>query len=150
MRLTLNFSVCTVISDCTFPCDVNTFTHNLARMHLLRLKIHNIWMKFFWSQKIFHLIIKEISTLKSYIKLFLIKLSVDMSDSSFFLDSLSKAKLFPIFSAGNSFLFFSRFWNVRFSGRCHFIVTVFVLEMKKANTAIFNFSVLPHKNKCFW
>ena len=46
---------------------------------------------------------KEISTLKSY-KLFLIKLSTDISDSSFLLDSLSKPKKFPNFSAGSSFL----------------------------------------------
>ena len=38
-------------------------------------------------------------------KLFLIKLPADItSDSSFVLDSLSKAKIFPNVSAGNSFL----------------------------------------------
>ena len=53
--------------------------------------------------KVFHSGIKEISTLKSYIYiLFLIKLSADISDSSFLLDSLSKAKVFPNVSAGNS------------------------------------------------
>ena len=39
-------------------------------------------------------------------KLFLIKLSAVVSDSSYFWDSLSKAKMFPNFSAGNSFIFF--------------------------------------------
>ena len=39
-------------------------------------------------------------------KLLLIKLSADISDSSYFLDSLSKAKMFPNFSAGNGFIFF--------------------------------------------
>ena len=80
-------------------------------------------MKFFLNQKVFHLAIKEISTLKSLYKLFLIKLSADISDSSFALDSLSKAKLFPNFSACNSFLFFKRFSNVRLSDRCHFILS---------------------------
>ena len=37
------------------------------------------------------------------------KLSADISDSSFLLDSVSKAKILPNFSAGNSFLFFNRF-----------------------------------------
>ena len=40
---------------------------NLRRIHLLQLKTHNIWMKFFWKHKIFHLDIKEISTLKQVI-----------------------------------------------------------------------------------
>ena len=118
MRLSLNYII-TVISDCTHSYHTNTFTHNLTRVHLLQLKIHNIWMKFFWNQKVFHLAIKEISTLKSLYKLFLIKLSADISDSSFVLDSLSKAKTFPNFSAGNSFLFFNRFQNVGFSERCN-------------------------------
>ena len=67
MRLTLNYSVCTVISSCTHHCDTNNFSHSLTRIHLLQLKIQNIWMKLFWNQKIFHWGIKEISTLKSLI-----------------------------------------------------------------------------------
>ena len=39
-------------------------------------------------------------------KLLLIKLSAVISDSIYFLDSLSKAKMFPNFSAGNGFIFF--------------------------------------------
>ena len=70
MRLTLKYSVCTIISACTHLCDTTTFTHSLTRMLLFQLKIHNIWMEYFWNQKIFHLSIKEISTLKSYIKNF--------------------------------------------------------------------------------
>ena len=35
----------TVISDCTHPCDKNTSTHSLTRIHLLQL---NIWMEFFF------------------------------------------------------------------------------------------------------
>ena len=66
MRLTLNYSVME-ISAYTHPCDTNTFTHSLTRTNLLELKIHNIWMKFFWNQNVFHLDIKDISTLKSYI-----------------------------------------------------------------------------------
>ena len=65
MKLTLKYSVM-IISACTlYPCNTNTFTDSLTRIHLLQLKIHNIWMKFFWNQKVFHLDIKEISTLKS-------------------------------------------------------------------------------------
>ena len=94
MRLKLNYSVCTVISACTHPCDTNTFTHSLARIHLWQLTIHNICMEFFLKSKNFSFIgIREISTLMSYI----IKLPADISDSSFFLDSLSKSKIFPIF-----------------------------------------------------
>ena len=58
-----------------------------------------------------------------YINLFLIRLSAESADisyTSFLSDSLSKAKIFPSFpsfSAGNSFLFFNRFWNVRFSDK---------------------------------
>ena len=36
-------------------------------------------------------------------------MSADISDSSFLLDSLSKAQIFPNFSTDNSFLFFNRF-----------------------------------------
>ena len=134
-----------VISACTHPCDTNTFTHSLTRIRLLQLKIQNIWIKVFWNQKVFHLIIKEILTLKS--KLFLIKLSSDISDSSFVLDSLSKAELFPNFTAGDGFLFFKRFWNVRLSD---FISYCKFSCLKKINIIIFIFSVLQHKNKYFW
>ena len=47
-----------------------------------------------------------IFNLKVIYKLFLIKLSADINDSSFLLDSLSKIKIFPNFSAGNSFIIF--------------------------------------------
>ena len=70
---------------------------------------------FSWNQIIFYFIgIKEISTLKSYIKLFLIKLSADISDSNFLLDYLSKAKIFRNVSTDKSFLFFNKIWNVIF------------------------------------
>ena len=36
-KLTLNY-----IAIVTHSCDTNTFTHNLTRIHLLQLKIHNI------------------------------------------------------------------------------------------------------------
>ena len=113
------------------------FYQNLRRIHLLQLKIHNIWIKFFWNQKNFHLSIKEISTLK-YNKLFSIKLSSDIGDSSFLLDSLSKAKIFSNFSVGNSFLFLNWFWNVTYSDRCHFIVLPVCL-LEKINTVIFKY-----------
>ena len=129
MRLTLNYSVYTVISACAHPRDTGTFIYSLTRIYFLQLKIHNIWMKFFLNKKIFHLGIKEILTLKSHIKLFLIKLSADINDNSFLLD-LPKASVFPNFSACNSFLLFNRFWNVRFSDRSHFIGEVFLLEKR--------------------
>ena len=140
-----------VIPACTHPCDTITFIHSLTRIHLLQLKFHNIWMKFFWSQKVFHLTIKEVSTLKSLYKLFLIKLFSDISDSSFLLDSWSKAKIFPNFSTGNSFLHpRSQIWIARLSDRCHFISYCKFSCLKKANAIIFKFSVLQDKNKCFW
>ena len=150
MRLTLNY-VCTVISACTHLCNTNTFTHISQK---LQLKINNIWMEFFWNQKIFHLGIKEISILKScinyYNKLVLInklmKLSADISDSSFLLDSLSKAKIYLNFATGSGFLFFKRFWK-------GFLADVILLQQfscsKKSQCSYFNFFVLPHKNKCF-
>ena len=52
------------------------------------------------------------------------KLSADISDSSFLLGSLSKGKMFSNFSAGSSFLSCISFLsNVRLSDRCHFIVS---------------------------
>ena len=51
-------------------------------------------VEFFWNQKIFHLYV--------YI-IFLKKLSANISDSSFLLDSLSKAKILPNFSTGENF-----------------------------------------------
>ena len=125
-----------VISASTHPCDTNTFIHSLTRIHLLQLKIHNIWMRFFGNQTVFHLAIKEISTIKSLYKLFLIKLSADISGSSFVLDPLWKAEIFPIFSAGNSFISFKRFWNVKFSDRCYFISYYKFSCLKKANINI--------------
>ena len=65
-------------------------------------------VEFFWNQKIFHLYV--------YI-IFLKKLSANISDSSFLLDSLSKAKIFLNFSTGENFRIFNRFWNKRFSKR---------------------------------
>ena len=62
MRLTLNYSVCTVTPAFSHPCDTNIFTQSQKKKHLLQLKIHNIRMKFFGNQKIFHLCIKEILT----------------------------------------------------------------------------------------
>ena len=42
-------------------------------------------------------------------KLFVMKLSADISDNSFLSDFLSKAKIFPNFSLGNSLLFLTDF-----------------------------------------
>ena len=72
LRLTLNYIV-TVIAALTLSYDPNTITQKAQKYE----KTHNIWMKFFWNKKIFHVNIKEISTLISrpYAILFLIKLS---------------------------------------------------------------------------
>ena len=51
--------------------------------------------------------------------------SADISVSSFLLDSFSTGEIFANLSAGNSFLVFNRFWNVRFSDRCNLILVVF-------------------------
>ena len=80
----------------------------------------------YWNQKVFHSAIREISKLyklfdkllyklfqhyikKSSYKLILVKLSANITDSSFILDSLSNAKIFQNFSTGNSFLFLKYF-----------------------------------------
>ena len=139
--LTMNYSVCTVISACTHPCYTNTLTYSLTRIHLLQLKIHNIRMKFFKSKN-FPFRHKRNFNAEVTRIIFSIKLSANISDNSFLLDSLSKAKIFPNFSAGNSFLFFKRFWNVRLSDRCHFISYCKFSCLKKVNIIIFNFSVL--------
>ena len=137
-----------VISACTHPWYTSTFNLSLTKIHLLQLKIHNIWMKSFWSQKVYRSAIIEILTLKSLSKLFLVKLSADIRDSSFVLDSLLKATIFSNFSAGNSFLFFEKILKcktfLQMSFYCKFSC------LKKADTVIFNFSLLQHKNKCFW
>ena len=75
MRLILDYSACTVISACTHPCDTNAFIQNVTR--ILQPKIHNIWMEFFWN----------LNPKVIYI-LFLIKMSADISDTSFLRDSL--------------------------------------------------------------
>ena len=67
------------------------------------------------------------------------KLSVDITDSSCDLDSLSRSKLFSSYSAGNSFLFFKRVWNVRLSDRCCFIVNFLAWEKPMQLFSIFLF-----------
>ena len=92
----------------------NTFTTTETSLYL---------NKFFLNKKGFHLAMKEISNLKSLCKLFLIKVTADISDSSFVLDSLLKTRVFPNFSAGNTFLFVKRFGDVKLSDRWYFIVS---------------------------
>ena len=50
-------------------------------------------------------------------------MTADISDSSFVLDSLLKTRVFPNFSAGNTFLFVKRFGDVKLSDRWYFIVS---------------------------
>ena len=66
MRLTLNYIVI-VNAALTLSCYTNNINKKSLRIYLLQLKIHNIWMKFFWNQKNFHLDIKKVSTLKQVI-----------------------------------------------------------------------------------
>ena len=61
-------------------------------------------------------------------------------DSSFLLDFLSKAKIFPNFSASNKW---ETFWQMSFYRFCKFSC------LKKVNTIIFNFPVLQRKYKYF-
>ena len=95
--------------------------------------IHGYWKfiistwRFFEIKKFFIYRHKRDFNPKVICKLFLIELSAGIRDSSFLLESLSKAKIFPNFSAGNLF-FFNRFWNERFSDRCRIILTVFLHE----------------------
>ena len=65
MRLTLNYSIFTVISACMYLCHTTSLNHSLIRMHLLQLKIHNVWMEYFWNQTMLHLDMKKTSALKS-------------------------------------------------------------------------------------
>ena len=115
------------------------YTHSLTRILVLQLKIHNIWMGFFWNQKIFHLNIynRNFNPIVKFTLLFLIKLSVSISDSS---------KIFPNFSAGSSFLgvFLNKFWNVRLSDKCYSVLLK-VSCLEKIQYSYF----IPHTNKCF-
>ena len=76
--------------------------------------------------------------------LLLVKLScLLVSDSTFLLDSFSKAKIFPNVSAVNSFLFRNRFSNPKVYDKCGFIVTVFL--RKTIQCSYFLFSVYQVK-----
>ena len=134
------------------------FTHSLTRIHWFCnwKSIISEWSFFLKSKSFpFSLAIKEIPTLKSLYKLFLIKLSANISDSSFVLDSLLKAKISPDFSAGNSFLFFKRYWNLSLSDRCHFVVSLPAWKKPKQLFSIFLFysikiSVFDKMEKFMW
>ena len=81
MRLTLNYSVCTLISAYTHPCDTNTFTHSITRMHLLQLKVRNIQIKFFLKSKKFPFSYnRNFNTKIIHTLLFLTKPSADIND----------------------------------------------------------------------
>ena len=68
-----------------------SFTHSLTKTHLLQLKIDNIWkMGIFGIKKILRLCMNNVLKPKSYILLFLIKLSTDVRFSSYLLDFSSK------------------------------------------------------------
>ena len=62
-------------------------------MHSLQLKIRNICIRFFWNQKILFLDVKETSNLKQVIGYIIVN-KIACCDSSFLLDSLSKANIF--------------------------------------------------------
>ena len=123
MISTVNYTVCTAIFAWTHPCDTNTFTHNFTGMYLLLLKMHSIWIGFFWNQN-FPFRHNRNSNLKVIYIINFNKTNIGVS--SFLLGSSSKDKKIQNFFASNSFYLF---WNARFSNRCHFILlTVFLLE----------------------
>ena len=130
------------LNFCLYPPLWYKHLYSLTRIRLLQLKISYIWLKFFWNQKVFHFGKNEILTLKSLYELFLIKLSPDISYSSFVLDSLSKAKIFRNFAASNTFLLFKRFWNVRLSDRCHFIASFLAWKKRIQLFLIFPFYII--------
>ena len=66
MRFTPNYSVCVLISACIDPFHTTTFTHSLTQIYLLQRTIHNIWMEFIWSQKIFHVGIQKLNSIVTY------------------------------------------------------------------------------------
>ena len=103
------------------------------------------WKFFEIKSEIFLFMHKSKFNPKVIYKLCLIKLSADLSDKTFFSIICEKSKCFPNFSAGNSFLFFTKFW--RFFDRWRITVTVSLLEKRQYNFLIF---VIPPTNKCFW
>ena len=119
MRLTLNYSVCNFCNFCMYLSlwckqfylqyhkNISSATENLLYLDRVFLKSKKFPFR------------HNRNFCPKVITLFLIKLSVYVSDSSFLLHFLSKAKIF----SGNNFLFFSRFWNIRFSDRYHFYIS---------------------------
>ena len=85
--------IATVIAALTLSCHTNTITQNLTTMHSLQLKIRNICIRFFWNQKILFLDVKETSNFKQVIGYIIVN-KIACCDSSFLLDSLSKANIF--------------------------------------------------------
>ena len=77
----LYYSVCTLISAYTHPCDTNTFTHSITRMHLLQLKVRNIQINFFLKSKKFSFSYnRNFNTKIIHTLLFLTKPSADIND----------------------------------------------------------------------
>ena len=95
----------------THPCDTNTFTDSFTRMYLLLSKMHNIWMGFSWNQN------------------FPFRHNRNFNGKVIFIIIFNKTICWYNFFEGNSFYFLNRFWNVRLSNRCNFILLiVFLLE----------------------
>ena len=60
------YSDCTVISNCTHPCDTSTFTtHSLTRIYSLQMKIRRYLNAVFSEIKNLYFSLTEISILKS-------------------------------------------------------------------------------------
>ena len=128
----------TVISACIHPCNTNTFIHSLTRTYLLQLKTHSYLNGVFLKSKNFLFMHKGNFNPNH-------KLSADINVILFLRSFVKSRNNIP---TGNSFLIFNRFWKVRFSDKCHFIVTAFLLE-KSQYRFFFTFSVLPYKCKHF-
>ena len=125
MRLTLNYSVCTAISACTHPCDRNTFTLSLTRMYLLQSKIQNIWISFFEKLNYF-----PFRHNRNFTPKFIWIMIIYIINMIIYIIIFDKTV----------------WWCYLFI----IILLAYVNNRYIGNTAVSNFSVLPHKNKCFW
>ena len=121
LSLFFSITVCTVVSDCTHPCDTSIFIHSLTRIYLLQLKIH-IWMKFSWNQKF----------------IFVHKRNFNPKVIIIFNKPVCWYNLiFPNFSAGNSVIFLTDFEMCTISWQMSFYSKFSCL--KRANTAVSKF-----------
>ena len=154
MRLTLNYSLYTVISVCNHPCDTKTITHSPTRIRLLQPRIHDIWMKFLWNQNIFHLGIKYFLIIDFSYILSQTKTFPSMSYNSFlFFKQILKCKVFWLLSSYLSFvawkkpvpstaIFSFTGWKQVFLISLKYITITWLFKMRKFTWINFNFNSL--------